>query len=124
MTAYTQASTNRIKTWLIMFLFSLFVVGVVYTFARAWGFAAPDSLAFVGMALILTGVMNFFSYFYSDKIVMTISRAKQIQKKDNPVLFRTVENLCIAAGLPMPKVYIVDDSAPNAFATGRNPRHA
>lgn len=107
-----------------MFLFSMFVVGVVYTFARAWGFAGPDSLGFVGMALIFTGIMNFFSYFYSDKIVMTISRAKQIQKKDNPVLFRTVENLCIAAGLSMPKVYIIDDSAPNAFATGRNPKHA
>lgn len=124
MTAYTQVSSNRLKTWLIMFLFSLFVVGVVYVIGRAWGFGGPDSLAFVGMALIITGLMNFFSYFYSDKIVMKISRAKQIQKKDNPTLFRTVENLCIAAGLPMPKVYIIDDSAPNAFATGRNPKHA
>ena len=124
MTAYTQASSNRLKTWLIMFLFSLFVLGVVYVFARAFGFTGPSSLGFVGMALIFTGLMNFFSYFYSDKIVMTISRAKQIQKKDNPTLFRTVENLSIASGLPMPKVYVIDDSAPNAFATGRNPKHA
>ncbi|KKR60761.1 MAG: Protease HtpX-like protein [Candidatus Curtissbacteria bacterium GW2011_GWD1_40_8] len=55
---------------------------------------------------------------------MTISGAKQIPKKDNPTLFRTVENLCIASGLPMPKIYIIDDSAPNAFATGRDPKHA
>lgn len=124
MTAYTQASSNRLKTWLIMFLFSVFVLSVVYVFSRAFGFTGPSSLGFVAVALIVTGLMNFFSYFYSDKIVMTISRAKQIQKKDNPTLFRTVENLCIAAGLPMPKVYTIDDTAPNAFATGRNPKHA
>ena len=124
MTAYTQVSSNQFKTWLIMFFFSLFVVGVIYILARGFGFDGPSSVGFVGFALIFTGIINFFTYFYSDKMVMAISRAKQIQKKDNPVLFRTVENLCIAAGLPMPKVYIVDDSAPNAFATGRNPRHA
>ena len=55
---------------------------------------------------------------------MAISGAKQIQKKDNPTLFRTVENLCIASGLPMPKIYTIDDTAPNAFATGRDPQHA
>lgn len=107
-----------------MFLFAVFVTGVVYVFARAFGFTGPSSLGFVGIALIVTGFMNFFSYFYSDKIVMTISRAKQIKKSDNPTLFRTVENLCIASGLPMPKVYIIDDSAPNAFATGRSPDHS
>lgn len=123
-TAYTQVSNNKFKTWLIMFLFSMFVVGVVYVFARAFGFTGPSSIGFVGMALIVTGIMNFVSYFYSDKMVMAISGAKQIQKKDNPTLFRTVENLCIASGLPMPKVYIIDDSAPNAFATGRNPKHS
>lgn len=107
-----------------MFLFSMFVVGVIYILARGFGFDGPSSLGFVGFALIITGAINFFSYFYSDKIVMAISRAKQIQKKDNPTLFRTVENLCIASGLPMPKVYIIDDTAPNAFATGRNPKHS
>lgn len=107
-----------------MFLFSLFVVGVIYVFARGFGFSGPSSFGFVGIALIITGIINFFSYFYSDKIVMAISRAKQIKEKDNPTLFRTVENLCIASGLPMPKVYIIDDSAPNAFATGRNPKHS
>lgn len=124
MTAYTQVSANRFKTWLIMFFFSMFVVAVVYIFARGFGFDSPSSLGFVGMALIVTGVINFFSYFYSDKMVMAISRAKQIQKKDHPQLFRTIENLSIASGLPMPKVYIIDDSAPNAFATGRNPKHS
>ncbi len=124
MTAYTQIGANRFKTWLIMFLFALFITGIVFVFSRALGFSGPSALGFTGVALIVAGVMNFFSYYYSDKIVMAISSAHQIQKKDNPTLFRIVENLCIASGLPMPKVYIVEDSAPNAFATGRDPKHA
>lgn len=124
MTAYTGISSNRAKTWLIMFLFAAFIAFLVYIFTRALGFNGLSALGFTGIALIIAGIMNFFSYYYSDKIVMAISSAHQIQKKDNPQLFRTVENLCIASGLPTPKIYIVEDSAPNAFATGRNPAHA
>src|SRR3989344_4686928 len=124
MTAYTQVSSNRLKTWLIMLFFAFFVTLVFYVFASAYGFNAPSALGISGIALIIAGIMNFFSYYTSDKIVMAISGAKQIQKKDNQDLFRTVENLCIASGLPMPKIYIIDDTAPNAFATGRDPKHA
>lgn len=123
-TAWDRVSQNIFKTWLIMFLFSLFTVLVVYVLARGLGFGEIGGLGIVGIALIAAGIMNLTSYFYSDKIVLGISRAKQIQKTDNPTLFRLVENLCLAAGLPMPKVYIIDDSAPNAFATGRDPKHA
>lgn len=123
-TAYNQVSANQTKTWFIMFLFAIFVSGVVYIFTRALGFDSPSAVGFTGMALIVAGIMNFASYYWSDKIVMTISGAKQIQQADDPTLFRTVENLCIASGMPMPKVYILEDSAPNAFATGRNPQHA
>lgn len=123
-TPQNQISSNIFKTWLIMFFFSIFVVGVVYIFAVGLGYDPVGSLGLVGMSFILAGVMNFFSYFYSDKMVLGISGAKQIQKKDHPTLFRSIENLSIAAGLPMPKVYIIDDSAPNAFATGRNPKHS
>lgn len=123
-TAQNQIASNVFKTWLIMLFFSIFVVGVVYIFARGFGYPGPDALGFSGMALILAGVMNFFSYFYSDKMVMAISGARQIQKKDAPEIFRLVENESIAAGLPMPKVYIIEDSAPNAFATGRDKNHA
>lgn len=122
--AYTQVSSNRFKTWLIMFLFATFVTGVVYIFTRALGYTGPSALGFTGMALIVTGVINLVTYYNSDKMVMAISRAKQIKKHDNPHLFRIIENLSIASGLPMPKVYIIADSAPNAFATGRNPKHA
>src|SRR3989338_8600101 len=124
MTAYTQISANRFKTWLIMLTFAFFITFVVYIFTLASGFKGPSALGFSGIALIIAGILNFFSYYNSDKIVMAISGAKQIQKKDNPTLFRTVENLCIASGLPQPKVYIIEDSAPNAFATGRDPKHA
>lgn len=124
MTVYTQVSANKFKTWLIMFFFAAFVTAVIFIFASAWGFDYPSALSFSGFALIIAGIMNFFSYYNSDKIVMAISGAKQIQKKDNLTLFRTIENLSIASGLPMPKVYIIDDTAPNAFATGRDPQHA
>jgi len=68
--------------------------------------------------------MSFTSYWYSDKIVLRMSRAREIKKQDNPELYRLVENLSITAGLPMPKIYLIDEMAPNAFATGRNPEHA
>ena len=124
MTAYTQVSSNRIKTWFIMLFFAFFVSLVFYIFASAYGFDAPSALGISGIALIIAGIMNFFSYYTSDKLVMAISGAKQIQKKDNPTLFRRIENLSIASGLPLPKIYIIDDTAPNAFATGRDPQHA
>jgi len=107
-----------------MLLFAFFITFIVFIFTNALGFRGPSALGFSGIALIIAGIMNFFSYYTSDKLVMAISGAKQIQKKDNPDLFRTVENLCIASGLPMPKIYIIDDTAPNAFATGRDPKHA
>lgn len=123
-TAWDHVGSNIFKTWVIMFLFSVFVVGVIYIFARGFGYDEVGALGLTGFALILTGIMNFISYFFSDKIVLGISGAKLIEKKNNPEVYRTVENLCIAAGLPLPKIYIIDDTAPNAFATGRDPKHA
>jgi heat shock protein HtpX len=123
-TAWDHVTSNIFKTWLIMFFFSLFVVSVVYVFARAWGYDSSSALGMTGFAFILTGVMNFFSYFYSDKMVLAVSGAKPITKEANPQIYRMVENLCIAAGLPLPKIYVIEDSAPNAFATGRSPKHA
>lgn len=123
-TAWDHVSGNIFKTWLIMFFFSIFTVGVIYVIARGFGYGEVGGLGIVGFSLILTGVMNFISYFYSDKIVLGVSGAKQIEKKDNPEIYRIVENLCIASGLPLPKIYLIDDSATNAFATGRNPKNA
>lgn len=123
-TAWDHVSGNIFKTWVIMFFFSLLTVAVVYVIASGFGYGEVGGLGIVGFALIMAGVMNFISYYWSDKIVLGISGAKPIEKKDNPEVYRLVENLCIAAGLPLPKIYTIDDSAPNAFATGRNPKHA
>lgn len=123
-TAWDHVSGNIFKTWVIMFFFSLFTVGVVYVLARGFGYGQVGGLGLTGFALIMAGIMNFISYFWSDKIVLGVSRAKPISQKDNKELYRIVENLCIAAGLPTPKIYVIDDSAPNAFATGRDPKHS
>lgn len=122
-TAWDYVSSNIFKTWLIMLFFSLFTVGVIYVISQGFGYGQTGGLSLVGLALIFAGIMNFVSYFWSDKIVLTISGAKPISEKDHKELYRTVENLCIAAGLPTPKIYIINDTAPNAFATGRNPQH-
>ncbi len=123
-TAWDQVSGNIFKTWLIMFFFSLFTVGVIYILAMGFGYGQGSGLSLVGMALIFAGIMNFASYYWSDKIVLGVSGAKPVLEKDNKELYRLVENLCIAAGLPTPKIYVIEDSATNAFATGRDPKHA
>ncbi len=83
-----------------------------------------NPVVFVGLALVLAGVFNFFSYFFSDSLVLRLSRAKVIQESDNPILFRAVRNVAQKANIPMPKVGIVDSPQPNAFATGRGPNKA
>lgn len=120
MNIYGQIGANRFKTWLIMALFMVFITTIAYIYGKATGYG----LSFAAVALIISGLMTLGSYYYSDKMVLAMSNAKQINKQDNPEFFRIVENLCIGAGLPMPKVYVIDDSAPNAFATGRDPKHA
>ncbi|OGB63596.1 zinc metalloprotease HtpX [candidate division CPR3 bacterium GWF2_35_18] len=103
-----------------MVLFIMFITVISYVFGEVNG----SGLSYAGVALIFSGFMSFFSYYFSDRIVLALSKAHEIQKEDNFQLFTTVENLCIGAGLPLPRIYIIDDTAPNAFATGRDPKHA
>lgn len=123
-TAQNAISSNIFKTWVIMFFFSVFVVSVAYIFARGFGFDHVGGLGLTGIALIVAGIMNFVSFYFSDKMVLAISGAKPVSEADGKELYRMVENLAIAGGLPTPKVYVIDDSAPNAFATGRDPKHS
>ncbi len=123
-TAWDQVSGNILKTWLIFIFFTIFVTAVVYVLARGLGYGNIGGLGIVGLALIIAGIMNVVSYYYSDRIVLGISGAKELKHDQNKELYHLVENLCIAAGLPTPKIYVIDDSAPNAFATGRDPKHA
>ena len=120
MNIYSAISANKNKTWAIMLFFVLIITTVVYVFSKALGYG----LGLAGIALVLAGITSIGSFYYSDKIVLATSGAKEIKKRDNPELFRIVENLCIGAGLPQPRVYIINDPSPNAFATGRDPKHA
>ena len=119
MSLYTQQSKNIRKTWLLMSVFLIIVVGIGWVFSQVYG----DS-SFVAIAVIFSLFMNFFSYWFSDKIVLAMSGAHPIKREEDLELYRIVENLCIAAGLKMPKIYMIDDESPNAFATGRNQEHA
>ena len=106
---------NRIKTMMLMAVLTALVV---------WVGQALGGQAGLIIALLFAGVMNFASYWWSDKIVLRMYGAQEISERDAPELFRIVSDLTSRAAMPMPKVYIIPDQTPNAFATGRNPQHA
>ena len=118
-TLYTQQSKNITRTWILMGGFFVIVVGIGFFFSQYYG--NPNILY---IFVIFSIVMNVVSYWYSDKIALKLNHAKEIKKEDNSELWNMVENLSITAGLPMPKICIINDPAPNAFATGRNKNHA
>jgi len=119
MTIYTHAESNIRKTWILVTLFLVFIIGLGWVFSYI--FQNPAILIY---AIVFAVLMNLISFWYSDKIVLAMSRAKPVKKEDNPELYRIVENLCITAGLPLPKIYIIPEAQPNAFATGRDKNHA
>ncbi len=117
---YEQISRNKWKSVLLMVFFAVLVmaVGAAFSYIFDYGFVG------LGLAFIIVVVMTFSSYWYSDRIVLGMSGARPVDKSTEPYVVNTVEGLSIAAGLPVPRAYIIDDPAPNAFATGRNPEHA
>ena len=119
MTLYNQAEKNTRLTWVYITGFLVFVIGVGYVFA-----GAMDNSAILYGCVIFSVVMSFGSYWWSDKIVLAMSGAKAVTHEQGREIYHIVENLCITAGLPVPKIYIIEDTAPNAFATGRDPEHA
>jgi heat shock protein HtpX len=120
MTIYREIAANRARTWVLMVLFVIFVALLVQFVALVLG---GDGWAGL-IALVLSILYVVISYYVSPSVVLAISQAKLVKREEYFALYNTVENLCIASGLPMPKVYIIEDSAPNAFATGRDPQHA
>lgn len=116
---YSQITANKRKTVLMMILFVLLVGGLGWIFGEYMGSPAITPYVLIGALLYAL-----LSYYSSSKMALALNGAHEIQKRDNPRLYRIVENLSITDGLPMPKVCIIDDKAPNAFATGRNPEHA
>ncbi len=121
----TLQARNRRNSFLLIGIFVLFFVGLGLLIGAVWGggewqFSVAVAVVAAGIAFVLT----LASYYGGASAVLGISKARQIAKSDDPQLFNVMEELSIAAGVPMPKVYVIDDSAPNAFATGRNPRSA
>jgi len=118
-TLYTQQDKNIRKTWLLMTIFLVVVIGVGWVFSYIL-----ETPAILYIAVLFAVFMNIFSYWYSDKIVLKISGAVLAKKETHRELYNVVENLSITAGLPEPAVYIIPDASPNAFATGRDAEHA
>jgi len=118
-TLYTQAESNIRRTWILIFGFLVFIIALGWLFSYLL-----NNPIFLIIAITWAVLQSFLSYWYSDKIVLALTRAKPIAKRDNPELYRVVENLCITAGLPLPRIYILNEVQPNAFATGRNEKQA
>ena len=116
---YTHQSANVWRTWGLMTVFLVLIMLVGWAASMYFG-STTILYVFVGFSILL----NFFSYWYSDKIALRMSRAIPADEHQYKALHRMVENLSIAAGLPKPRVYIIPDAAPNAFATGRDKHHA
>ncbi len=116
---YTQADSNIRKTWFLLTGFLVFIILIGWLFSYLL-----DSSAILYFAIALSIFMSFGSYWWSDKIVLSMYRAQPIEKKDNFELYTIVENLCITASLPLPKIYVIPEAQPNAFATGRDAKHA
>ncbi len=124
---YEVQRSNKIKSSLITTLFFMFSVVAIYFISQAFGYYngyEVGGIGYVGVALIVSGISTFVSYYYSDKIVLKISGARIANLKEDRLFTSVAENLCIGAGIPKPKLYVIEDSAPNAFATGRDPDHA
>lgn len=116
---YSAIAANKRNTVIIMAVF----VGLIGAVGWAVSYVNGDtSIAY--WVIVVAAIYALIQYFLASKLALAINGAQQIEKKDNPRLYRIVENLTIATGMPMPKVYIIDDPAPNAFATGRDPKHA
>ena len=119
MDIYAHKDANIRKTWGLLTVFFVVVIGFGYLLNIYF-----DNPVILVIAVVMSVVTSVASYWYSDRIVLAMANARRIERKQAPDLYAIVENLAITAGLPVPKIYIVDDQAPNAFATGRNPENA
>jgi heat shock protein HtpX len=116
---YSEIAANKRKTWLVIALFAVLIGALGWVASKLYG-----QPYFTYAALIGAAVYAFIQYFAAAKLALAMNGAKEVTKKEAPRLYRIVENLSIATGMPMPKIYVIDDPAPNAFATGRDPKHA
>lgn len=120
MNIYGQIDSNKNKSFLLLFIF----VGLITASAFVFGRVSEAGPSLVPLAFVFSTLTALGSYYWSDRIVLAISGAKELPLEQNPTLHHLVENICVGAGLPKPKIYMIEDSAMNAFATGRDPKHA
>jgi heat shock protein HtpX len=117
---YEQIASNKRKSFLLVFCFIAFIFLLAWLFEQLAGMGTSGLV----LALVIASISAFASYYASDKIVLAISRARPVTKEEYPYLYNVVEGLAIAAGIPAPRCYVIEDTAPNAFATGRNPKNS
>jgi heat shock protein HtpX len=118
---YDQVASNKRRSWALVAGFALFVALIALIFSYLIVGGGPVGLI---IAALIAGVTSFVAYWRSDAVALRVSRAREASVEEYPRYHNIVEGLCIASGLPKPRLYVVDDPAPNAFATGRNPKHA
>ena len=114
-----QMQKNKMNTVLLFSIFIILIVAVVYAIALLLDPGA--AYMFAAIALVITFIGSFFSYFYSDRVLLKMSGARPVSKEMEPHLYHTIEDVAVAAGIPTPKAYVIETDLPNAFATGRNP---
>lgn len=119
MITYSAIGQNKRRSVALIFVFLLIITALGYVFSRVY--EQPSILAF---AVVFSCISAWVSYYFSDSITLAMSHAREIDRKGSPDLYKLVENLTITAGLPLPRIYIIEDTAINAFATGRDPKHA
>lgn len=120
-TPYDIVGSNKRKSIFIIIFFIILSVTVSYVIGRAQGY---NGLTVAGIFLIISGIWSLISYYFSDSLILTMSHAKPATREHNFSFYTAAENMSIAAGIPLPKLYVIQDSSPNAFATGRDPKHA
>ena len=118
---YSDIASNKRRTWVLIVMMSVIVIGLSWLIGAMYQIDAGTSII---IGTMIATVYSIFSYYGSSSIALSVSGAKQITKAQAPDLYNVVENLCIANGQQTPKIYIIDDASPNAFATGRDPEHA
>ena len=117
---YGEIAANKRNSWFLIAAVTAVLVIVGYVLGRYWG----SGYAGIALAVVIALVSSLSAYYRGDRMVLAFSKARRIEKKDYPQFFNVVEELCIAGALPLPAIYVIEDTAPNAFATGRDPEHA
>jgi heat shock protein HtpX len=124
MTHYELIASNKRKSFFIVIAFMTFITLTTYVMAVGMGYGLGYGLDVVGLALIVSGAMSFASYWWSDSIILTLSGARKATRSEFFDFYTVTENICAGQRMPMPQLYVIDDTAMNAFATGRDPQHA